>query len=300
MRCGRRRTAQSRRCLLTGHSELPPDPVRTDAHTDIMMSGIIGNHVQTRVTNHWTTISVRLRSDAICPRTQHCLLLLRRQKRRSRHEFAGVEIAQTIKCGFLEGAGPPSGAVCLFTTHAIKTLSLRLGMPIGKIPGVGMQEAIGNQSLVGQKLLRNPRQLPVRTYGVLADVEKLTEYEHSSAEIEGSQERPVDGHHKETRNILDVHQLKGLATITRRNVLAAVMSPQQPGQQIGRVVAVAFDSGRANDRQPIADDLVQSPLALRLVPIVRRAGRSHGCSGVSSVISGCEYCRLSEGPIEDT
>ena len=121
-----------------------------------------------------------------------------------------------------------------------------------------------------EKLFRNPGESGVRTRGRFALFQIISERQHLSGKVERYVERFRSSEREKACYILNIDHLESIVAVARANVLAACLHPQQPRQQIAwvRIVAIAFDSGRANDGQPFADNLVQPPFALGFIAVV--------------------------------
>ena len=86
--------------------------------------------------------------------------------------------------------------------------------------------------------------------------------------VEDSVERLFDRHGQKPPDIFDIDDLDWVLAVARRDVFTALRHAKEPRKQVGRVVAATLDWPRPHNRKPVADDLVQPPLAFGLVPIV--------------------------------
>src|SRR5579864_9608027 len=126
--------------------------------------------------------------------------------------------------------------------------------------------------MLAQELLRHPYETRVGVGGVLTGVQKFPEGHRFAGQVKGSVERTLDSHGKEARDILDIDEFDRIVAVSGRDVFATYLRAQQPGEQVGRVVAAAFDRSGPHDREAFPDDTVKPPLALSLVAIVEAAG----------------------------
>src|SRR5438105_12276124 len=121
-----------------------------------------------------------------------------------------------------------------------------------------------------QELPRDPYEICVGAGGGLTGIQEPAKRHRFAGQIEGSVQREINRHHQEARNVLHIHHLYRIVSITRRNMIAALLRAQQPGKQVRSIVTTALDWSGTHNGQPSASDLLmKSPLAFGLAAVVR-------------------------------